>query len=112
MKYILVFLLFMAPGIVWAGNYHSTVINYSTTVVSGEDDRNNRGTAIAMCLSGAQFDYAKGWQGSAAGAWWRDEQAVCGAFAKRIEDILFSGGIGCDTDFDDCGGAIAGSWHF
>lgn len=28
MKYILVFLIFMAPGIVWSGGYHKTVNNY------------------------------------------------------------------------------------
>ena len=101
-----------------ASAHHHIVNNYypvqetNLTGVSDSDRRAIRGTSIAMCLSGAQFDYAKGWQGSGAGSWWRDEQAVCGHFAKRVDDILFTGGVGCDVDFEDCGGVIAGSWHF
>jgi len=82
------------------------------TGLSEADQTAIRGNAIAMCLSGAQFDFASGWQGSAAGSWWKNEQAICGTFAKRIDDILFTGGVGCDTGFGDCGGVISGNWHF
>ena len=85
------------------------------TNVSGlsDVDRDSiRGSAIAMCLGASQFDYAKGWQGSGAGSWWKNETAVCASAAKRIDDILITGGVGCDTNFEDCGGVISGNWHF
>ncbi len=119
MKYF--FLLLLIPGIVFGGHYGGSSVtnNYYTTPTvteqssgnSGDDDA-DRGAAIAMCLGGASFDYSNGWQGSGGGSWWKSEQAVCTSFATRVDDILLTGGVGCDTEFEDCGGTINANWHF
>ena len=131
MKYFLFFMLLtMVAGLALAdpkpvptviNNYYTTtdtpdVTNVTNlTDVSGLSDAEEeaiRGSVVAMCMGSSHFDYANGWQGSASGSWWKDEQAVCGAVGKRIDDILFTGALGCDIGFEDCGGVISGNWHF
>lgn len=110
----LVVLFFLWSSSADARDYATNITNnyYSQDNGNDGDDDYKKSVAAAFAMAGAQFDYSKGWQGAVSAGYWDDESAIGAQLAKRVDDILISGGGACDTDFDQCGGLIAASWHF
>lgn len=114
-----------------AGGYHShTTNNYYTTevtevtevihttetstasILTTQDKKISQAIA-AMGASGyCQFDYAPGFQGCAAINTFDEQWGIAFQAGKRVDDLLFNGGIACDEEFNECalGGAV--NFHF
>ena len=78
--------------------------NYETDI--------SRAIAATLAATGCQFDYSKAWQGCVAGSYFNDESGISFQAGKRVDDILFNGGLACDTEFRQCAGVGAINWHF
>ena len=81
-------------------------------VKSDYEKKIGRAVAASMAAGSCQFDYATGFQGCASFGWYDDETGVNFQVGKRVDDLLFNGGIACDIDFEECAGIGAVNWHF
>jgi len=89
MKYILVYILFLLPGIVWAEINVTNNWNVSPmTITDGVSDSDlARGIATALATN-HPFDFSTtDWQASVNAAFYDDEDAVSFGIGKRFDAI-------------------------
>lgn len=112
MKYLLIILIFMAPGIVWAGGYKHVTNNYynyhtenvtKVTNLSGISEK-DLATVSAMAGASAGHQFTRGTrslQWSIAGACHdssADDCGLSGALSQRIGEVLVTGIVSGGSD--------------
>lgn len=116
--FVLIICLWAFYHVALAGGYGDTTNitnNYASSSSSGNNGSSgeaDRGISNALCLGMTNFDYDRGWQVSGGASWWKDENSGCAAFGTMVDEVLIVGGGACDTDLDDCAGAVSFSTHF
>lgn len=112
-NYFVIFLLLFPVSVLAHGWDHGDTIIHETTneytIVEENTDSSGAATAIAMAQCSRYWGTER-LQGCVGIGAHDNEEAISGSLSKKIDDILYTGSIGYETDVWSAG--IGASWLF